>query len=446
MSDMRLGIVAEFTDRATRKLQKLYDLQKKLGKGSATGTRGTDRQTRAYERMGNAAKAAFAKGVAGARAAGRAIGTLHRKTVALGKRGLSDVGSGFKKVGRGAVLAGGIATSAFASAGLAAGYLTGTASEFERYQTILETTEGSGAKAEAAMGWVTNFAVKTPYELGEITDSFVKLRSYGLDPTQGLLQSLGDTSAAMGKPLVQAVEAMADAVTGENERLKEFGITAKKAGDQITYSYTNAAGEAATATVRAGDRMAIQMKLMDIFNEKYGGAMERLSATWDGMVANLMDMWVKFQLMIMQSGLFDWMKDKLSGILDTINQMEADGSLKEWATSIGQSIQTTLEAAWQFALGFADAVSTIAGHLSTAAQFVGGWRNLLMILGAMTFAPALVATAVGIMQIARGLAFLGVALAANPIGLAVAGIAALVYVIYANWDAVLPYFTNLWNG
>ena len=32
----------------------------------------------------------------------------------------------------------------------------------------------------------------------------------------------------MGKPVLQAVEAISDAITGENERLKEFGIKGSK--------------------------------------------------------------------------------------------------------------------------------------------------------------------------------------------------------------------------
>ena len=111
----------------------------------------------------------------------------------------------------------------FARLGHGARGFVNTAQSFEKYQTILKTTEGSAQAAEKSMQWISEFAVKTPYELDETTDAFVRLRAYGLDPTNGLLQTLGDTSAAMGKPLMQAVEAIADAITGENERLKKFG-------------------------------------------------------------------------------------------------------------------------------------------------------------------------------------------------------------------------------
>lgn len=408
--------------------------------------RATNATKRAVAGLGRASKTAFRAVVSGARRAGVAIKSLHRKTVALGKRGFSQIVAGSRKMARGVGIATGIMISAYGGAALAAGQLVGTASDFEKFQTILETTEGSAKKAEIAMKWVSDFAVKTPYELDQVTDAFVKMRAYGLDPTNGLLKTLGDTSAAMGKPLIQAVEAVADSVTGENERLKEFGIKASKAGQKITYAYTNAAGKAVEIAVKASDRMAIQQKLMDIMNEKYAGSMGRLSATWAGMMSNLSDQWMKFQLMIMKSGLFDWMKDKLKSVLDTINQMEANGTLQEWASKIGKSIQTTLENAVQFATKAYDVISVLSEKLSLAAEFVGGWENLAIVLGGIAFGPTLVATAAGLVQIASGLAMLGTALLANPVGLAIAALAVGVYLIYKNWDAVGPYFKKLWSG
>ncbi|MDG4813775.1 hypothetical protein P8629_12270, partial [Hydrogenovibrio sp. 3SP14C1] len=85
----------------------------------------------------------------------------------------------------------------------------------------LETIEGSQEKAKASLDWIAGFAKKTPYDLAQVTESFVKLKAYGIDPiADDALRILGDTGSAMGKSLDQAVEAFADAATGEFERLK----------------------------------------------------------------------------------------------------------------------------------------------------------------------------------------------------------------------------------
>lgn len=454
---MNFSMIFSAVDKATKTMNKIMATEKKMAGAmqgnAAKATRAnnkTQRALKATERsMGAVArtsKKAFGAVVAGANKAGRAVKRLHDKTVALGRKGFKQIGAGGKRVARGMAVGAGLALAAYGSAALAAGNLVGTASDFENFQTILETTEGSAAKAETAMKWVQNFAVKTPYELDQVTGAFVKLRAYGLDPTQGMLTSLGDMSAAMGTPLMQSVEAMADAVMGENERLKEFGITASKAGGMVTYAYTNAAGEAATVAVKAGDKIAIQQKLMEIMNERYGGSMARMSATWDGMMGNLSDQWTKFQLMIMEAGLFDWMKGKLTMVLDTINAMEADGRLQEWATSIGKTIQTALTNIWNFGVGTYEVIQTLTGYLSTAAEYVGGWKNLSAILLGIAFAPTLISTASGLVMIASGLAKLSVALMANPVMLAIGLIAGGVYLIYKNWDAITPYFKAVWDG
>ncbi|WP_375590205.1 tape measure protein [Hoeflea alexandrii] len=447
---MQFSMVFRGVDQASKVMGKIMASEKKLASAvKSSASKSVAAQGRVQSAMratARAARKAFEMVTSGAAKAKNAVVDLHKKTLKLAGSGLSSIGDGFRKSARGMALGVSLLAAAYGGAAVAGNQLVGTASQFEKFQTILETTEGSAAKANVAMGWVTNFAVKTPYELDQVTDSFVKLRAYGLDPTQGLLRSLGDTSAAMGKPLMQAVEAVADAVTGENERLKEFGIRASKSGNTITYAYTNAAGEMMKASVDAGNRIAIQQKLMEIMNEKYAGSMDRLSRTWDGMMSNLADMFMKFQLMIMDTGLFDWMKDKLAGVLETINQMEADGSLKAWATEIGDTIKTLLDQAWTFATGLAGIISELGSWLSMASDWVGGWERLAAILGAMAFAPTLLATAQGLFMIGKGMAFIATALAANPITLAIMAIAGAAWLIYDNWSVIGPWFEWLWDG
>lgn len=454
---MKFMMVFEGVDRATKIMNKIMSAEKKAAASIKAGanasaaaadqaTRATERQGSAWSKVQSAARSATDAISSGAKAAARGISNLHNATLTLAKAGIGQIGDGYGKALRGITLGTALAASAFGAASLAAGSMVGTASQFEKFQTILETTEGSAAKARDAMGWVAAFAAKTPYELAEVNEAFVAMRSYGIDPTNGALQALGDTSAAMGKPLMQAVEAMADAVTGENERLKEFGITASKTGNKIVYSYTDAAGKMQTASVKATDRMAIQTKLMEIFNQKYGGAMEKLSGTWVGMISNLSDIWAQFQLSIMNAGLFDWMKDKLRLVLDTINQMKADGTLDVWAKAISDRIIFVLDNAWTFAKGVWEVFKTLGGYLQTASDYVGGWENLAIVLAGIAFGPALISTAAGLVQIASGLAMLGGALLANPIGLAVLAIAGGAALIYTNWEPIKTFFIELWNS
>ncbi|SUT94668.1 Bacteriophage replication gene A protein (GPA) [[Actinobacillus] rossii] len=86
--------------------------------------------------------------------------------------------------------------------------MTQTAGKFEQLQNILEITEGSSEGAKKSLDWVQQFAVDTPANLDEAAKAFVRLRAYGMDPTNGLLMSLGDTAAAMGNPALRRLEMM----------------------------------------------------------------------------------------------------------------------------------------------------------------------------------------------------------------------------------------------
>ncbi|WP_341893887.1 tape measure protein [Ferrovibrio terrae] len=315
--------------------------------------------------------------------------------------------------------------------------------QFERFETILGTVEGSSDKAKGAMSWISDFATSTPYELNQVTDAYVKLRSYGLNPTNGLLRTLGDTSAAMGKPLMQTVEAIADAVTGENERLKEFGIRASKVGSQIVYEYTDAAGKTQRKAVAANNRNLIESVLKSIWNDKYAGSMDKLSGTWDGMMSNLSDQWTRFSRMLMDGGAFDWLKTQLKELLDTIDSMAASGELQQLAQDLGGQLRDALIAVKDAGIQFAAWVRETWPQMQTFAQAVGGWGNVLKGVAFILAGPFIVS----LLTLGQAFVSLGMAMWATPIGWVVAGIAAIVtaaVLLYTHWDTVTAKLQQAW--
>lgn len=329
--------------------------------------------------------------------------------------------------------AGGVA--AFAGGAVVKG-MVDTAAEFERFESILETLEGSKEKAAKSMSWISDFAAKTPYELAGVTDAFVKLKAYGIDPIKGdTLKTLGDTSAAMGKPIMQAVEAIADAVTGENERLKEFGIKASKVGKSFVYEYTDKDGKQRKAKAGAENRDQIRETLKSIWNEKYSGAMDRMSQTWSGMVSNLKDQWARFQMMVMKAGVFDWLKGKLQGFLAKVDEMAANGTLQAWAEDVGARMKEAFIGIWEAGQQF-------VGFVVELKDMLGGWKNLMIAVGVVLSGPLLMALA----SLTGAVWSLGVALYATPVGwvvAALAAIAAAAVALYMNWDKVVSWVGDL---
>lgn len=292
-----------------------------------------------------------------------------------------------------------------------------TGSEFEKLEATLVTIEGSSEKAKAALDWVQDFAKTTPYDLQQVAEGFVRLRAYGLDPMSGQLESIGNASSAMGKSLMQGVEAVADAAQGENERLKEFGIRAKVAGEQITYTWQHN-GETLTKTVKKNGTEIVSA-LTEIFDSRFKGAMERQSKTWEGMVSNLGDSWTGFLKLIGEKGFYDEAKRRLQGVVDTVDAWTKDGKLDKAAAALsgfmvgalalGDDLWELSEPIRQVAADFASTASNIAissadmigsltGIESKAANMVlaGGALALLssrlrgLVLGAVTSRAGLI--------------------------------------------------------
>jgi hypothetical protein len=109
--------------------------------------------------------------------------------------------------------------------------------EFSKYEAVLRNTLGSQDAAAESMKRLQKLAADTPYSLQEWTEGYIKLINRGIKPTNTELMQMGDIAASQGKTLDQFIEALLDAMTGENERLKEFGIRANAAGDKVKFTF-----------------------------------------------------------------------------------------------------------------------------------------------------------------------------------------------------------------
>ncbi|WP_252866846.1 tape measure protein [Brucella sp. 09RB8471] len=312
--------------------------------------------------------------------------------------------------------------------------------------------EGSSEKGKKALDWITEFAVKTPLELDQVVEAYRNLKTFGLDPTDGTLMSLVDTMAATGKGSEQ-LEGLTLAVgqawtkqklQGEEAlQLLERGVPV---WDILSKKYKkNAAELQEMASKGELGRDAIRY-LVEEMGRRSAGASDKMSKTWEGMTSNLSDIWLQFKLAVMDAGLFEWMKSKLQLVLNTVNSMADDGTLQQWAEYISTRLTQILNAAWQFAVRVYGVLQQLGTYLVAAKDYVGSWERLAAILGALAFAPVLISTAAGIVQIAMGITMLSAALMANPIVLLVMAIVAAAAAIYIYWGPIKEFFIGLWNS
>lgn len=158
-----------------------------------------------------------------------------------------------------------------------------TTSQFQQLHNQLVTVTGSAMLAGAAFQDLQAFAAKTPFELSEVTQAYVKLRAMGLEPSMDAMKAWGDLARANGKGILDTIQAVANATMGEAEMLKQYGIKMKQNGDRVTFIYR---GLATTVRNTSED---IEGHLLKLAQTNFGNAMARDMDTLDGAMSNLRD-------------------------------------------------------------------------------------------------------------------------------------------------------------
>jgi hypothetical protein len=181
--------------------------------------------------------------------------------------------------------------------------------EFQKMEAVLTNTLGSKSAAQVAMNQISDFASKTPFEVAELTDAFVKLANRGFVPTVDEMRKLGDIASSTGKSFDQLTEAALDAMTGEFERLKEFGIRASAEGDRVQFTF-----KGVTTEVEKTDS-AIKDYILSLGDaEGVTGAMAAISETTGGKISNLGDNFTQLYKVLGDSS-----SGLIAGILDVSN-------------------------------------------------------------------------------------------------------------------------------
>ncbi len=199
-------------------------------------------------------------------------------------KGLDDVASRARAENLKEV-AGSISTLSDALLSVGKGIIQTTA-DFEMLEArMLTAAKGNKELRDELMAFAREAASSTPYSVQQVTDAIIKLEAYGFEAKK-TFKAVGDLAAAYGKDLSQAVEAVADAQTGELERLKEFTITKQqlieKAREMFNKEIVNSKGQIT-------DLQAMNEALFTIMEERASGAMGRMMDTYAGAMSNFKD-------------------------------------------------------------------------------------------------------------------------------------------------------------
>lgn len=324
-------------------------------------------------------------------------------------------------------------------------WIVGGAANMEKYNAMLKVTLGNQKAATEAITWTIDFAKKTPFEIPGLIEAVQRLSTYKLE-YKDWMTTVGDLAAATQKPISQVIDAIGALKTGDMGeavmRFRDLNINLK---DLNEFRF-DARGALVTPVEEA---LPI---LKNHIDKTFGGMMAEQAKTFGGVMSNIKDTiggigraiaGVDATGAIREGGLFDKIRDRFIQIYDTLQKLEANGTLEKWSKNIGRSIDDVVSVIGPLFKGLSMVAGFILDNWPLIGPVVMGALAAFMAYKSIGFIQGLLK---GITEAQRAW---NLAMTANPIGLIIAGIAGLItagYLLIKNWDAVKEWFAGLWKG
>ncbi len=260
--------------------------------------------------------------------------------------------------------------------------------ELERMRILMvglgdgaEGWEASNKKAAESVSYIYDMAKRAPFEVGALTDSFVKLKAAGLDPADGSLESLVDSIAKFGGSSEQlkrasiAIQQMSGkGVISMEELRQQLGEAVPDAVMLMSRALGLTMGELvdkiSQGTVEA--KSALQAMFQQMATEN-GGSAILMSTTWEGTMQRLKTRWIETTKIIGEAGFFDAAKTALTDFTDGFMNSR---DMAAAANDFGQAL-TFLIAKAREAIGIIKEYST---EIKFAAFALVGWKASSVVL------------------------------------------------------------------
>ncbi len=321
---------------------------------------------------------------------------------------LQSVGDATKRV---------VQVASVGAVALGAGAIAAT-NEKQQQLVGLETQLGSSAAANAEYARLKKFGRASGIGGNAAIDSFTRLKGLGVASDDRSITGFANIAAGTaGKSTNDIIEAVADAATGEFERLKEFGFKASSQGDQVAVTFRGV-----TTTIEKNSQ-AITEYLTAIGNNEFDGAVERKGKTLGGTFERLKESASDFLVTVGEAGLGKAVGE-IAKKLDTTTQ-----GGKALAAQLGEFLARAARSLFDLFTQALPILTSLVELFMGLVDALGGPKGLILMLVAGKTAMAsmnLAMTAMTSGSTAAAGALRGIALAGGAASIALAGAAVIV--------------------
>jgi tape measure domain-containing protein len=248
--------------------------------------------------------------------------------------------------------------------------------EAKAFATQMTAMMGSIAGGEQATAWIKDFANNTGTRLDTAKQAFASLKTFGIDPMNGSLQSMVDYNARLGgsqEKLEGIILAVGQAwakqkFQGEEIlQLVERGVPVWDLLEKVTGKNVIQLQKMSAAGELGRD---VMQQLFDEMGKQANGQASKSLERLSGQVNLMSNKWTEFKTIIADSGAYQVAVDFIQSLNDKFDELNKNGQIKQAAQDIsdfftalikdgGASITATLENI----AAFARALNVISGSL-----------------------------------------------------------------------------------
>ncbi|WP_082150921.1 tape measure protein [Chromobacterium sp. LK1] len=250
----------------------------------------------------------------------------------------------------------------------------GVMSNFEQLEIRLNSVMGSVGKGQEAFAWIQQFAKDTPYQVNEVTQSFMLLKNMGIDPMGGAMKSIADRAAQTGggfETLQRISLGLGQAWTkgklqGEEAmQLLEAGVPV---WDMLSKVLGKTTAEVQELSSKGRLGRDVLKALIDEMGRSSEGAAEAQMKSLGGMWSNFIDNIEGALNRLRKDGALDPLKTMMSEMNAEFEKLESNGTLARWSSELAESIKAVgsgMASAKQFVSEYGDQIKFLAGAYVT---------------------------------------------------------------------------------
>lgn len=321
----------------------------------------------------------------------------------------------------------------------AGAFALNTAASFEQWKISFDTMLGSSEKSSKLLNQISDFAIKTPFELPQLVEGSKRLLAYNIEAEKVVptMQMLGNIASGVGMEklpnLILAFGQVRAATRLTGMELRQFSEAGVPLLDALATKYKTTAAniqEMVSKGKISFNDVDEALTKMTSSGGKFFNLMENQSKTFNGVMSNVRDNFSRLALEIMgfdmAEGSATFGQVKEGTIFDRLRK--AAQAFLDWMNTNKEQIIAGFNSIGDVIVSVINVIGTLINWVQNLVKWYNALGDNGEILKSFLIALALVLTGVVVPAI------IATVVAAGPLIAAITAVTGVVYILRTAWE------------